>query len=559
MRRPEIRWALQWIGSLALLFSVTPAAAQSLPPGPAKSPNAEPRPSKPPASAPASPPEAKSAATTAEPGAAANSEESAAPTPDAAAAEPEGDLVEVVEDTTTAPKAPPKTETERFELHGWARHSFELGFSQDAMRLAEPDATALPYNRFVWRDQLFMRARYSRGDHFEANVSGFLSYAFSEQGPDRSTKTFNLFNGQQSDASFESSLYELYLGFYWKSLDLRVGRQRLAWGRGDFLSPNDVINARDNRDPFVSETELRRIPSLLARADLDLGFGSLQLVLAPIYDADVADVTGSNWAVVQPSAPAVVRAFLNQVSFDRAVAATAPKSDFTDPSVGARFAWSIQGYDFDHYYHYGFDGPFVSQVAGQLSNTNLKRVPASEVDVLMQSADAGTPPFNVRFLRRHHVGTAAVTTVGPFALRLDVAYQSQRVFYREDLLSFASPTFQSVMAVELQSGERENGILVEGLYTRIIDKPTAPLLAAARDTVGFGASVRWKLIEHLSSELRVLWGVEPRTLIVQPFLHVRFDPAVLSIGGLWLGGEENSLGYYFRRNRELFIKAKLSF
>ena len=56
------------------------------------------------------------------------------------------------------------------------------------------------------------------------------------------------------------------------------------------MSPNDVINARDNRDPFVSETELRRIPSLLARADLDLGFGSLQLVLAPIYDADVADV-----------------------------------------------------------------------------------------------------------------------------------------------------------------------------------------------------------------------------------------------------------------------------
>ena len=103
---------------------------------------------------------------------------------------------------------------ERFELHGWARQSFELGFAHDALHAAEPDATVVPYDRIVARTQLLMRARYSRGRRFEANVSGTLNYGLFEQGPDRAAATFTGLNGATRGV-LEPRLQELYVGFFW--------------------------------------------------------------------------------------------------------------------------------------------------------------------------------------------------------------------------------------------------------------------------------------------------------------------------------------------------------
>jgi hypothetical protein len=371
----------------------------------------------------------------------------------------------------------------------------------------------------------------------------------------------------------EPQLYEAYVGLYSSRFDVRVGQQRLAWGNADYLSPNDVMNARDLRDPFLAETELLHIPTLMVRADWDLGFASLQGVVEPAFTPDRYDLYGSNWAAVQPDAPVWARGLTNllgrsldptlQEPAQRLFAATRyPKSDFTAPVLGARLAWSVAGLDVNYYYQYGFDGPLVQidpALAAGLATVDWNSAGLADLQPWLLAIDAGQKPLSVSFVRRHHIGTDLATAIGPLALRLDAAYQSKRVFSRRDLAGFVSPTLQGVLSAEYQTGDKDKFALLEVVYTHLIDTPTVPLLIYDRHTLGLVGDVRWPLWRNLSFELRGLLGIRPSTATVQPELNLKFQPWIFTLGGLWLNGEAYSLGQYFHRNIEIYAKVKVLF
>ena len=474
---------------------------------------------------------------------------------------------------STAPvTASPEQSSERFELHGWARQSLELGLSKSPVASAD-DRTILPYDQLAAKSQLFIRARYSRARWFEANVSGAISYSLFETAPAHADTTFDGFNGQSVRGVVEPQLYEAFIGLFTQDLDVRIGQQRLAWGNAEFLSPNDVMNARDLRDPLLSEAELRRIPSLMLRADLDLGFATLQGVVEPAFTPDRYDVYGSNWAAVQPDAPIWARGLANlaarsldptlQEPAQRLLAATQyPKSNFTAPVLGARLSWSAAGLDVNYYYQYGFDGPLLEvepAFAQNLASLDYNTIGLANLQPWLSAIDAGTPPLAVRFVRRHHVGLDLATTAGPVALRLDAAYQSKRVFSRRDLIGVVSPSLEGVLSAEYQTGDQHKLALLEVEYTRVVDAPNAPLLIYSRDTAALAGDVRWPIWRALGFELRGLLGLTSRTVIAQPELNLQSEHWVLSLGSVLLDGEAYSLGGHFRRNLDAYSKVKLLF
>ena len=473
----------------------------------------------------------------------------------------------------TAPvTASPEQSSERFELHGWARQSLELGLSKPPVPSAD-DRTILPYDQLAAKSQLFIRARYSRARWFEANVSGAISYSLFETAPAHADTTFDGFNGQSVRGVVEPQLYEAFIGLFTQDLDVRIGQQRLAWGNAEFLSPNDVMNARDLRDPLLSEAELRRIPSLMLRADLDLGFATLQGVVEPAFTPDRYDVYGSNWAAVQPDAPIWARGLANlaarsldptlQEPAQRLLAATQyPKSNFTAPVLGARLSWSAAGLDVNYYYQYGFDGPLLEvepAFAQNLASLDYNTIGLANLQPWLSAIDAGAPPLAVRFVRRHHVGLDLATTAGPVALRLDAAYESKRVFARRDLIGVVSPSLEGVLSAEYQTGDQHKLALLEVEYTRIVDAPNAPLLIYSRDTAALAGDVRWPIWRAFGFELRGLLGLTSRTVIAQPELNLQSEHWVLSLGSVLLDGEAYSLGGHFRRNLDAYSKVKLLF
>jgi hypothetical protein len=471
------------------------------------------------------------------------------------------------------PLGPPPPDPDRFELHGWARQSLEIGLSKRDPRSNDADPTALPYDQLTAKSQLYMRARYSHARWFEADISGVLSYSVFERAPERAASAFDGVNGESARGVLEPGLHELYVGFFTPHLDIRIGQQRVAWGNTDLASPNDVVNARDLRDPFVGESELSHIPTFMLRADLDLGFATLQGIVQPVYTPDRYDVYGSNWSGIQQDAPVWVRGLANlaqrsldptlQESAQRLLLATRyPKSDFTEPVLGARFSWSAGGVDVNTYYQYGFDGPLVEidpTFEASLASIDFNHAGLAALDPWLAAVDAGEHPLRSTYVRRHHLGMDLATALGPFAFRFDFAYESKRVFFRRDLIGSVTPTIGGVLSAEYQTADKDKLALLELVWLSLIDAPPAPLLIYDRNTVAVGADLRWPLWHPLGFEVRGLAGINPRSYTVQPELNLKFDTWVLSGGALLLDGEPYSLGDHFRRNIEGYSKLKVLF
>jgi uncharacterized protein DUF1302 len=549
--------ALLWgIGVVALATITTPASARGEPAtdavdgGPAEAARVPP---------PASPPAAA--------GSQKDVVESIVPTDGGAK---ETDLTAERPDAAANPQRP----RDRTQIAGWARESGEWTLSRSGYRQGAPSPFDVPHDRLISRTQLHVRASHLHGDWFEATVSGVLGYSLREQGPFFDVP-FDGVNGQATNAESQADLRELYAGLYSKHIDLRIGQQRVAWGRADLQSPNDVLNARDLRDPILTETELRHVPTPLIRVDIDLGGVNVQLVGTPVFVPDVYDVYGTNWSPIQADAPTAVKGLfasasplvdptkqgaLNALLHDT----QSPASNWTAPSAGAKLSTVIAGMDLDAYYHYGFDTtPYVSvspSFAALLGTLNFQRFRPSDLMPVLQQLDAGIQPFSATYVRRHHVGLDAAAPAGPFVLRLDAAYETQRVYYHAKFTSFSSPAVLVVASVEYQTGDLDKLLLVEATYNGIVDLLDAQLLGYDQNSYGVSGTFRWPIGGGIAIDLRGLAGIEPQSFALQPAFRWKVnDSLLLKAGAVLLGGQQESLGWYYRDNTSAFVQAKYSF
>jgi len=495
---------------------------------------------------------------------------------------PEGDLREDVESGDFSPEEGPPTELAapagdpssetRMQVSGYARQSFEVVYGELSRKGGNVAPPVLWRDVFISRTQLVLRASYLKGRHFEATISGVLGYTLhvAEEPPQYSVGIVPLTRGE-----VEPDLREAYLGFFWPAVDLRIGQQRVAWGRADFMSPNDVINARDLRDPFLGETELRYLPTPVVRASVSGGAVTFEAVVSPFFVPDRFDVYGANWAALQPRSPAEFQAFVGNAStlVDASVErdfaplwrqTERPEDNGKGISAGARLSANLSGTDLSAYYHYGFDSlPFLSatpEFAEYLAETNFSSLRASNFAPLLDLLDADIQPYRARYIRRHHAGFDLATAIGSVTLRLDVGYDTQRVFYTTNLLSFASPAVLGVAAFEYQTGSLDDVLIIEVLGAHLLDKPTEPLYVYEQDSVAVAGTLRWSLSDSWGIDLRGVAGIVPKTYVLQPALRYKpTDAFSVRVGALLLNGEVNSFGEYYGDNDSGFVQLRYAF
>ncbi|HEV7558908.1 MAG TPA: DUF1302 family protein, partial [Kofleriaceae bacterium] len=366
---------------------------------------------------------------------------------------------------------------------------------------------------------------------------------------------------------------EMYVGVFSDYVGLRIGNQRIAWGKGDVISPNDVLNPRDLRDPLLTDTELRHIPTFAVRADIQGGSNALQLVFQPFFVPDRYDVYGSNWAAIQPDSPLAYRGFFHLIDqlfdstlHDQVQRVFAQTSLPTKPSAGARYTVTGHNVDASLYYHYGYDAsPKVTldpMFAGAIGSVDWTMATPTTLAPVLGLLDMGVAPYSVEFQRRHHIGVDGVTTIGSFALKIDAAYDTKHVYYQPDLVSFVSPAAQAVVSLEYQTGEIGKLLLLEGVYNRIMDTPPMiGLLGYNKDTEGVALLARWTFFDVIETEVRAVYEDSPHTTVFQPQLAYRARSGGLSIGAgaLFIKGEGSSLGAYYGRNDSVYGLVKYAF
>jgi len=400
---------------------------------------------------------------------------------------------------------------------------------------------------------------------------------------------------QNRSPSLEAS--EAWADVHLRRADLRLGIQKLAWGKLDGIPPTDVVIPRDFHDPLVQDYEERKIgiPALLGTYYLpdvprvDLTGLRATLVYVPIAVPARLALRDERWfpaSTVPASRVVVSRAAATQafgVPFTRDLIIPVefrtlnhrPPRRLDAGGIAARLGGTWRESDWDLYHYTGPEtGP--------------------DADLRPEVLLASRAPLRVRadtFLRQAHdtihmTGADASTALGGFTVRAEAAYFDDRPYLRlaSDLLREARLPLRRIGRQLLRRGRApvplgalfpsldsvEWGVgadyLVHGWQplvqlNQIVLLEPAPRLLIADPETRLSGTLRKKLLaERLELEVRGTYAIERAAWFIFPRAsYLVRDDLRLRLGYLAIGGPRASILGQFRENDEVVLQARYSF
>ena len=196
--------------------------------------------------------------------------------------EPPGDSLDTVlegfdENTPSLAEQPPVDEQgarKDWRLSGYLALSLSYNYAHQAPDEGEIDHRGLSRLRSFANLELDGRLNADWETHIEGHL--FYDAAYSLNGRDNYTQ--QMLEAYESEAEWDS----VYLrGRLATSLDLKLGRQIVVWGKSDNLRVTDVLNPLDQREPGMTEIEELRLPVTMAKLDYYAGDWNLSAMAIP--------------------------------------------------------------------------------------------------------------------------------------------------------------------------------------------------------------------------------------------------------------------------------------
>ncbi len=139
--------------------------------------------------------------------------------------------------------------------------------------------------------------------------------------------------------------YVDFYGFLFSNLDVRVGKQRIAWGTADKINPTDNLNPKDFEDPLDFG---RKLPVNALRTTVYVGDWSVEAVYVPAFTPAV--LPPPEWRLGQqaslPLPPDV------QVTGTASTLLLPPQTLKDGANVGFKLSGTLAGYDVSASYAY---------------------------------------------------------------------------------------------------------------------------------------------------------------------------------------------------------------
>jgi hypothetical protein len=187
----------------------------------------------------------------------------------------EDDVLEGFDDDTKEAKAeqPPELQKDEikpsiFSLNGDVELGASYNFAHDKPEGNETDWRGL--SRLRTELNLELNAKFSSS--WQARISGKGAYDFVYAIKGRDEFTDEVLDNYEK----ELELGETYIqGSLTKSLDVKIGRQIVVWGKSDSIRVTDVLNPLDIREPGLTDIEDLRLPVAMSKLDYYIGDWSL--------------------------------------------------------------------------------------------------------------------------------------------------------------------------------------------------------------------------------------------------------------------------------------------
>lgn len=339
----------------------------------------------------------------------------------------------------------------RFDVQG---RRFEVGVAASVREVVEENKST-QHERTQGKVRLVPRIDWSRNLRLSASILGIVGgpTMLAERGGVLHWR--RVFQNLSPAVDFE----EAYLDSSWGDFDLRLGKQRIAWGKLDRFSPVDVFNSLTYFDPFLVEEGERRIGTPAASATYSLSswgeFAELRFtaVWAPIFlpyrfptarcrllEAGNSVCEAERWfppAAVPPSSFVIPEGAFPMpeggtspalsVPLAFRVRNEAPRATLRDGSFGARLAATVRQVDLAAYYYHGYDPqPAFSFHAWALGAPDPN--PANPLRVKNLVGSTFLQPV---FKSIDLWGVDASHSRGDFVFRAEAAFVSGRPYARE--------------------------------------------------------------------------------------------------------------------------------
>ncbi len=393
------------------------------------------------------------------------------------------------------------------------------------------------------------------------------------------------FGGDLGRWSSSLELQDLFVGWNWQSVSLRLGNQVLAWGESDFGRPLDVLNPYDYRDGIAATTESPTIPTPMIRLDWRAHSKvSFQAAYLPTFEPHRFHVFGTDQAPmglfsdgVYAQVLPLITDFLDPSLWDAAQpllqATERPSHPIFDGQFGTALNIRLQGLDLGLYYAYVYDRfpemefneDLATVLVGGL-NTGFDSAKFLELltdpvfkeaydRVQENGADLSTLMVG-RYRRMHMAGVSVGTSLGSVGIRSDVAFFSRRTLYSKDFQALESPVIVATAGVDYIRGDFFD-LVLEGSSLILLDPPDTPLLVLDEHWEQVFGAVRWRFLDDRSLQLSFggMLGLKELDWLALAELRYRIGPShALAIGVRVMDGKTNTMGGLFDKNDELFLR-----
>ena len=313
--------------------------------------------------------------------------------------EDEADTQEVIKETVEEREddAPPS----RVTLEGFFKQGVSYNFAHDKPEEGETDWRR--FSRLRAEAELELNARLS--DDWQMRIIGHAAYdpIFALRG--RSDYTDEVLDEYETDLELRDTWL---LGTLFPSLDIKLGRQIVVWGRSDNIRITDVLNPLDLREPGLTDIEDLRLPVTMARVDYYHGPWNLTGMAIPEIRFNKGPEFGSDFFPSTTPPP--------------------PEDEPSDFSDATEYAAALNGV---------FSGWDVSLYWARYFN-DLSRIDLKRASLIPGSSPLFPPTVEVDTERVHDrltmIGGAMNLTRGNWLLKIEAAWFDGIEFFQAPVM-----------------------------------------------------------------------------------------------------------------------------
>ncbi|NIA30786.1 MAG: hypothetical protein GWP06_12850 [Actinobacteria bacterium] len=373
-----------------------------------------------------------------------------------------------------------------------------------------------------------------QGDHEYSIIQNTLNLNV-EQSKDKVAFKVNPYIYQYPNENMEIGLREAYLDMYFNSVDLRIGKQQIIWGKADGVFITDIVSPKDLSEFLLRDFDEIRMGVTGVKANYYIGDNTFEIVWLPEFTPTIMPPEGSIW---RPK-----YSFPMQPVFDHSREKVTPSLENSE--FFAKYSVLTSRVDFELMAGYAFnDDPTMHVV--KTMNPATHRLTGLTVYPEHHRLTIGGGSFS--------------TTLGPFVVRGEGAYYNGKYFNSTDpklpesvveknYLHYLVGLDYTLWDIHLSSQFIQQAILD---YDPMIEKDEY-------DNMGTFLASRNFLNETLNLQLFVYYGFNNNDALVRP--KVTYDLAdgfELLLGANIFTGSAGWFGQY-DNNDMVYTKIKYSF